>query len=123
MKLIKLFVVIILVIITYYSLRLPDDESLPTNDKVGHFMAYAALSFNLLLLCKTKKKIVLGILFSIGYGLLMEFCQGFVPSRDPSVYDMIANSTGVLIGFGLMKLVGSKYLDLLLLIFPPLRED
>ena len=112
MKLIKIFVGIILVIITYYSLRLPGDESLPTNDKVGHFLAYSALSFNLLLLCNSTKQKILGISFAIGYGLLMEFCQGLVPGRDPSVYDMIANSTGVLIGFGLMKLVGNRFLKI-----------
>jgi VanZ family protein len=110
MKLIKVFVGIILVIITYYSLRLPGDESLPTNDKVGHFLAYSALSFNLLLLCNSTKQKVLGILFAIGYGLLMEFCQGLVPERDPSVYDMMANSTGVLIGFVLVKLLGRSLL-------------
>lgn len=113
MKLIKVFVGIIFVIITYYSLRLPGDESLPTNDKVGHFLAYALLSFNLLLLCTTTKQIGLGILASISYGLLMEFCQGLVPGRDPSVYDMIANSTGVLIGFVLMKLIGKSVLKFL----------
>ncbi|MBI1836928.1 MAG: VanZ family protein [Flavobacteriia bacterium] len=108
MKLIKVFVGIILIVITYYSLRLPSDESLPTNDKVGHFLAYASLSFNLLLLCKNGIQTIYALLFSISYGLFMEFCQGFIPSRDPSLYDMIANSTGVLIGFILMKLIGGK---------------
>ncbi len=114
MKLIKIFVGIILVIITYYSLRLPSDGSLPTNDKVGHFLAYSALSFNLLLLCNSTKQKVLGISFAIAYGLLMEFCQGLVPGRDPSVYDMIANSTGVLIGFVLVFLFGKSFKRLLI---------
>lgn len=121
MKLIKLFLVLIVIIITYYSLRLPGDESLPTNDKVGHFLAYAALSFNVILLCKTVKQKWLGIFSAIGYGLLMEFCQGLVPGRDPSFYDMLANSTGVFIGFLFAKLFGNWFLRFISKVFPSLK--
>jgi len=29
----------------------------------------------------------------------MEYCQGFVPGREPSWLDALANTTGVMIGF------------------------
>lgn len=98
MKLIKTAIFIVLLIITYFSLRVSSDVTLPTNDKVGHFLAYTVLSYTILLICDTNKRKWIGIIFSICYGFLMEFLQGFVPGRDPSILDMIANSFGALIG-------------------------
>lgn len=98
MKLIKTAIFIVLLIITYFSLRVSSDVSLPTNDKVGHFLAYTVLSYTILLICDTNNRKWIGIIFSICYGFLMEFLQGFVPGRDPSILDMIANSFGALIG-------------------------
>lgn len=104
MKLIKLSTLLTLLLITYFSLKTPDGHDLPTNDKVGHFLAYTILSIHLLLLSKTKQGNILAILFSVFYGLLMEFFQGFVPERERSVLDAIANSFGVLVGVGIVLL-------------------
>jgi VanZ family protein len=38
------------------------------------------------------------------YGGLMEFLQGFVPGREVSAWDLVANTSGVLIGFALIQL-------------------
>jgi VanZ family protein len=35
----------------------------------------------------------------------MEFFQGFVPGREVSIWDMAANSSGVLIGFALIQII------------------
>jgi len=35
----------------------------------------------------------------VGYGLFMEILQGFVPGREVSGLDLLANSVGVGIGF------------------------
>lgn len=100
MKKIKIIIIFILLIITYYSLRLPDPKSLTVhiNDKLGHFLAYASLAMNVLLVCNLVKEKLIGIILMISYGFLMEFFQGFVPGRDPSGLDMIANSSGILVG-------------------------
>ena len=45
------------------------------------------------------KKINLIVLFSaIGYGILMEICQGFTKTRTPDVMDAVANSIGAITG-------------------------
>lgn len=98
MKLVKLSTLITLLFITYFSLKTPDGNDLPTNDKVGHFLAYTVLSIHLLLLSKNKRGNIAAFLFAIFYGLIMEFCQGFIPHREQSFYDILANTFGVLVG-------------------------
>jgi VanZ family protein len=100
MRIIKFNVLLIVLIITYYSLKFPDGSTLPTNDKVGHSLAYLSLSLNLFLLCSSKSERLKAVLFLISYGVLMEIIQGFIPGRDSSINDMIANSTGI--GAGLI---------------------
>lgn len=113
MKLIKLSTLLILLLITYFSLKTPDGHDLPTNDKVGHFLAYTILSIHMFLLSKTKRGNLMAFLFSVFYGILMEFSQGFVPGREQSFYDFIANSLGTLIGLGIMLLFKQNILTLL----------
>ena len=54
-----------------------------------------------------------GIGFSLAYGLLMELGQCFVPGRTFSVYDVLANAIGVLIGVLVLTLFGDGILKLL----------
>ena len=42
--------------------------------------------------------LLITLLTSIGYGVLIEFFQHFVPGRDPDIYDVFADSTGALFG-------------------------
>jgi|LauGreDrversion4_2_1035121.scaffolds.fasta_scaffold1735395_1 VanZ family protein len=106
MKWLNLSLIVVFFVITYYSLRFPADETLPTNDKLGHFLAYAALTLNGLLRWNNKRKQGIWIGVAVFYGLLMEFGQGFVPGRDPSLNDMLANSCGVFIGFVIFWSIG-----------------
>ena len=43
------------------------------------------------------------ILVGIGYGALDEWHQSFVPGRDPSVGDAVADAIGVLAGFAIFR--------------------
>ncbi|BCE02065.1 VanZ family protein [Marinicellulosiphila megalodicopiae] len=72
-------------------------------DKVVHLFSYFVLS-----LCfwigfyKTLEKtmqIISVNLALIGYGILIEVLQGFVPARFPSMMDAVANAVGILLGF------------------------
>jgi VanZ family protein len=94
--------ILVFILITVLSLMPPKSElQIPTNDKVGHFLAYSVFSLNICLLFpQVSKKMVLLLLAVIGYGILLEFLQGFV-GRSTSFYDFLANTTGVSIGFGL----------------------
>ena len=91
---------IILIGITLFSLLPPKSGlELRESDKLNHFLAYAILSLNFGFISTKNRYYLLGIPLLISYGLLMEFFQGFVPGRDPSFYDALANTCGVLIGF------------------------
>lgn len=69
------------------------------NDKISHFLAYGILMWNVgLLTFEVKRHFVIGALGCLAYGALMEFLQGFVPGRFVSLYDMFANSGGVIAG-------------------------
>jgi VanZ family protein len=90
--------------ITVLSLMPPRTNlSIHANDKVGHFIAYAVFSLNVLLLGKNIKQYALSMLLIVAYGILIEFLQSFV-GRETSFYDFLANSAGVSIGIMLFLL-------------------
>ena len=104
--------VLVLVGITILSLLPPKSGvELGSHDKMSHFIAYSVFSFNYGLVVSTIKKHFYGLPFLIAYGMFMEFCQGFVPGREPSWLDILANSTGVAIGF-LIYSLGVKFTTL-----------
>lgn len=83
-------------------------EKIGEHDKINHFIAYAVLSLNVGLVVKKLKTYLLCLPLLIGYGILLEYCQGFVPGRQPSLLDALANSIGVSIGFILYLLLSLK---------------
>ena len=83
-------------------------EKIGEHDKINHFIAYAILSLNVGLVVKKLKTYLLCLPLLIGYGILLEYCQGFVPGRQPSLLDALANSIGVSIGFILYLLLSLK---------------
>ena len=83
-------------------------EKIVEHDKINHFIAYAVLSLNVGLVVKKLKTYLLCLPLLIGYGILLEYCQGFVPGRQPSLLDALANSIGVSIGFILYLLLSLK---------------
>lgn len=86
--------------ITILSLLPPKSGvELGKHDKINHFIAYAVLSLNYGLVVKNAKRHLFGLPFLIAYGLFMEFCQGFVPGREQSLLDALANGVGVSMGF------------------------
>jgi VanZ family protein len=102
--------------ITVLSLMPPRTNlSIQANDKVGHFIAYAVFSLNVLLLGKNIKQYTLSILLIVAYGILIEFLQSFV-GRETSFYDFLANSAGVSIGI-ILFLVFRKAINQILLKF------
>lgn len=93
-----------LLIITIIILELiPEPQSelfkeLTPNDKIEHFIAYGTLmAWFVQLYHPLRTRIVLALLF-IGMGVGLEFLQGLTFYRTFDVYDMLANSIGVLLG-------------------------
>ena len=75
-------------------------------DKMGHFIAYGALSLVLThaLRCagwRGGAMVALAILASSGFGGLMEILQGFLPPRSPDILDAVANTIGACLGVGI----------------------
>jgi VanZ family protein len=82
-------------------------------DKAAHSFVFAILSF-LLVVGFIKQgrfhqlkfePIRYSLIFSIGYGVLIEIVQGFVPGRSLDWKDMLADASGALIGILLFYVV------------------
>jgi VanZ family protein len=67
------------------------------NDKIGHSFAYAILSLNTLIVFQ-RWPLWLLIFTMIFFGIFLEFGQGLIPGRQPSFWDALANTTGVILG-------------------------
>jgi VanZ family protein len=73
----------------------PIPPAFPHQDKVFHFAAYFLLgSFYCIGLQKMRLPFTLGFLFAALYGFSDEFHQSFVPGRDVSLLDWIADLFG-----------------------------
>ncbi|MDC1266496.1 VanZ family protein [Crocinitomicaceae bacterium] len=75
------------------------------HDKWNHFIAYSILALNWTFLKTNQKVFWLGLGACFLYGLILEFLQGFVPGRESSIMDALANLGGVMSGFVLYYLM------------------
>lgn len=110
---IKISAILVGVGITVLSLLPPTSGvEIHVNDKIGHFVAYAVWMINIGLLVSTKHywKIIVAILV---YSGIMEFFQSFIPGREVSFYDMMANTIGAIIGTGILLLFKQQLLKVL----------
>jgi VanZ family protein len=86
--------------------HLPSGLSFPFDDKVAHLLLYLVLGGTLAWAGRDSTRpsahvalILLGILFA----LTDEWHQSFVPHRDPSPGDFLADSLGLIVGFVLAR--------------------
>lgn len=77
------------------------------NDKLGHFAVYGALMFWFAQLYARRLYYALGF---IAMGVALEFVQGRLGYRSFELYDMLANSAGVLLGWGAALLLPRRLL-------------
>jgi VanZ family protein len=82
-------------------------------DKAAHFVVFAVLSF-MLIVGFTKQYTYLNIRFNATkialaacfiYGLLIELGQSLIPGRGVEYGDILANSIGALIGYGVFYVI------------------
>ncbi|WP_027368968.1 VanZ family protein [Desulfocurvibacter africanus] len=64
-------------------------------DKVYHLLGYAWLGLLGILSFEFPASRRRALLFTLAFGITMEFLQGFVPGRMPSFWDGVANAAGV----------------------------
>jgi VanZ family protein len=75
-------------------------ELFKINDKVGHFLAYGTLMGWFAQWHEKSYFKYLAIIF-IAQGVGLEIVQTFLPEREGSLLDILANSLGVLVAWGL----------------------
>ncbi|MEO0466414.1 MAG: VanZ family protein [Pseudomonadota bacterium] len=88
---------LLMIAIAWLSLSPPGDSlDPPGNDKIGHVMAYGALTFTTLMALGPQRwKTALAL--CLIYGGAMEVLQGVMPyGREASLADMVANTAGAL---------------------------
>ena len=92
---------------------MPDTGNLFSFDKIAHFGVFAMLSF-LMTVGFAKKYTydklrkghsLYGLVISLLYASILELSQAFVPDRQMNLFDLIANTMGVLGGFLLFLLI------------------
>jgi VanZ family protein len=67
-------------------------------DKIGHFFAYAGMAVLALLTFNSGVSRASAVFFAIALGAVLEWGQSFVPGRDMSLIDGLANTLGVITG-------------------------
>lgn len=81
----------------FFSLQPGSGVSLDPYDKVAHFLTYgvfAGLAYRMNLSFRRFIYVCVGI---IVYGGALEYAQSYVPGRDMSTADLLANAMGVLL--------------------------
>ncbi len=68
----------------------------PNEDKVKHFMAFFTLSLLLNRASSTYNARIRNVTALLLFGIFIEIVQSFLPYRDASVYDVIADLGGIL---------------------------
>jgi VanZ family protein len=79
------------------------DESSGHTDKIVHLAGYAVLMFWWAQLVVVRRwKLALAIIL---FGIAIEGLQGLTPTRQPDLFDILANSSGVLLGWLVARIV------------------
>jgi len=77
----------------------PPRIDIELGDKLGHFLTYASLMWWFCLLYASSASRIGYALLWIAMGIGLEFAQGQLGYRTYEIYDMYANTLGVLIGW------------------------
>lgn len=104
----NIFSIIVALIIMYLSLAGSDTfkkvsfVNIPHIDKIVHFCMYFGFMSVIILenrsSLKSNRLLFLTALIPLFYGILMEFLQlALTVTRSASLYDIVANSTGILV--------------------------
>lgn len=106
----KIMFFLCVVVILYLATTTQEIKPLEhTWDKANHFIAFITL-YILLSLAYQSLNIKIKALILIGYGIFIEIVQYFIPGRDFSGLDVVADSIGIVIGVILFMLYQKQVL-------------
>jgi VanZ family protein len=83
----------------------PPDVGIDQGDKLGHFVAYGWLMFWFAQLYARRLPWAAGF---VALGIALEFLQGALGYRTFDALDMVANTLGVLLGWGAARVYQSR---------------
>ncbi|HCJ29364.1 MAG TPA: VanZ family protein [Pseudomonas sp.] len=102
--------IVVLAVILFSGLRPePVPQVFDQQDKLHHMLGFAALMFTLRL-AFPQWRVFWAIGASLAAALLIEVGQSLLPNRQASPGDMLANTLGVLLGWGCSHLAHLWYL-------------
>ncbi len=87
-----------LILIIVASLTPSSTPTLRNFDKVGHFAAYASLATLALFSFQPFRARLVVFLFAASLGIVIEWLQSFVPTRELSALDAVSNVAGLFMG-------------------------
>lgn len=89
---------------------IPIEPLFPHQDKVFHFTAYFVLTTFLCFACRANRYTLFwAVVVAAFYGVTDEFHQSFVPGRDVSLLDWLADITGSLAAYFFFDFVVSRW--------------
>lgn len=86
-------------LIAYLSLTPTGAINVGSHDKSAHFLSYTVFALLAYRLGMSHRAFVGVCLAIVLYSAMMEFGQSFVPNREMSALDLLANTLGVLVGY------------------------
>ncbi len=86
------------------SITIPDIDHV---DKLFHCVLYAIFTLLAFRVSRTKTIFYIFCIGIVAYSGLMEIGQSFIPNRSMSLYDIVANSIGVI----LICMIAAKYFN------------
>lgn len=89
---------VLLSIVVLSVMPSPPSADFESSDKVGHLVAYATLMGWFAILYPASKRLL--AIACISLGVALELVQGALGYRSLEFADMLANSLGVLLGWG-----------------------
>lgn len=103
------FIYVSLLIILITTLT-PGDGKIAGNylDKIVHAFIFLLLAVSISYKYHSSNNLWLMLFASILFGLLTEVIQHFIPGRNMEIYDMIADTLGVILGYSLYETYGDK---------------
>jgi len=108
-KLIICFYALYVLIITYFSLTTIEHTiSKSVWDKASHFIAYLILVI-LIRMVHVRFNYLTCVITCFSYSFIIECIQYFIPDRNFSILDMLANLLGTVLGVIIYYLVIEKY--------------
>jgi VanZ family protein len=98
------------------------DTGIEQGDKIGHFLAYGTLMFWFCQLYAARSSRTAHALAFAAMGVALEFAQGMTDYRTFELLDMLANATGVALGWAAAQALRINVLGMIESKYPPARE-